>query len=192
MNVLQPLIDGVCVGISTSIVWALLVWSINFLRFKQIERQIQKAISPSSLSVVADGSVGMKIENATLHKLTIREVKLIGGSNNSFNIQLGFNPNHSDKGIVADAHDWVELPPQTKGTWTFPFHQRLPGNFLSQIRPLKIIVVRVEYNSLLGGVRLIDVGPARNLKAADFEEFLDGNYHEKLFRSPTIGTAHDS
>ena len=178
-EVLNTIATSIGLGVTTSVVWAALVLAYNWRRNYVVEKSIRDSIQPTGTTISFDGTVGMEIENTTLIPVTVRAVELIGGEYGKGTITVGVSDLLSPRGTTADERGWVQLPPRTKATWSLPFQPKFAERF-DDFRPIKEIRVTVEYMSLFGTTRIIEVGPAKYLRPSEFEGYLDGNLYEAM------------
>ena len=178
-EIINSIITSVGLGVTTSVIWAAIVFFYDCRRNYDVEKTIRKSIQPTGMSFSIDGSVGMEVRNDTLIPVTIRSVELKCGEHGNNTIGFGLSENSSPKGTKADDRGWVELPALTKATWSFPFKGDNP-DWIAKFRPVKEIKITVEYTTLFGTTKIINVGPARNFKPSDFEHCLDGRHYEEM------------
>lgn len=168
------LVTGLVVGISTSAIWAFLVWLHNRRRSWVIEKSIRE-IQPGKMCFHADGSAGIELSNNTLTPIVVRSVELRGGENDSFVVHLSLHKESSQKCIHEDQRGWVELPAKTHANWHFTV-KRDELTFFTTFLPVKAIVATVEYKTILGTTRIVEIESKRDWMLKGFEDLLSGNH----------------
>ena len=179
VEIFNAIVASVGLGITTSIIWAAIVLIYNWRRNRQVEIGIRKSIEPTGMSFSIDGTVGMEIENNTFVPVVIRSVALICGEECNNTINFGMSQYSSPRGTEANGRGWVELPPMTKATWSFPFKPDESG-WADRFRPVKEIRVTVEYTTLFGTTKIIEIGPAKHFLPSDFNHCFDGKHYEDM------------
>lgn len=170
---MSDLISGISSGLTTSVIWAALVFIINAIRNQSIENSIRASVSPSQMSFHADRSVGMPIENKTDYPITIRSVRLCGGNHFKHTVEFGMNQSQSPRGTEECKRGWVVLPPKTKATWSFDFRTAKRMGYLQTAKPFTKIAVTAEYTTLFGTSRIIEIASSDSFPASEFEPLLE-------------------
>ena len=181
-EILNAVVASVGLGITTSLIWAILVLGYNWRRNRQVEIGIRKSIQPRGMSFSIDGTVGMKIENSTLVPVVIRSVALKCGEHGNNTVNFAMSEFSSPRGTEANGRGWVELPPKTEATWSFPFKPDNSG-WADKFRPVKEILVTVEYTTLFGTTKIIEVGPGGYFRPSDFDHCFDGKHYEDMVKA---------
>ncbi len=178
MEFSNALVSGVVIGVVTSGIWAFIAFSWNLVKNSRIETAIRKSIPPEGMAFFADGSVGITIKNETNYEVTVRSVTLIGGEFGNSSISFGLNEEHSPRGTKANERGWSIMPPRTLANWTFNFEKQralITGfdDWEKRFKPIKKMVITVEYITLFGTTKIVDIGPAKNLRPEWFEDLLE-------------------
>lgn len=146
-------VSGVVSGLVVAVLWAALVWLYDRQRNRAMESAIRLALQPKGVCFHINGGVGIDVANPSLIPVIIRAV-LVKGKHHTFHLGL-----HKKKdGIVEDAYGWVELPPHTKADFSLNYVAVPPGANLDW-KPLERLIVVVEFRTLLGETRIIEISP---------------------------------
>lgn len=167
------ILPSIVSGLTTAILWALLLWLVNTGRNLIVEKKLRKALSRIGTHY-GDEGFGVIIKNETNIPILIRDVTLLTEkSEEGIGLQYHepiadfliaekrtkkpqqFNTKTRSKRLnaVLTPHGFVELPPYTGGVW------QLDPGFYFENPELKPVSCRatVEYKTFLKNPKLIIV-----------------------------------
>lgn len=169
----NDLISEVIIASTIAGLGAFILYCSNWLRRWAIEKSITKSLQPDLCVGRTNKSIVFTLENDTLVPVVVRSVEIRGGDGRAFSVNLCLHELSLKQGVVSNARGWVEMPEKSNAAWHLNFKSHNP-DALKRCLPLESIVAVVEYKTIFGNTRIIEIEAKSQLDwlRRAFEEYL--------------------
>ncbi|MEX2138588.1 MAG: hypothetical protein WD894_04965 [Pirellulales bacterium] len=167
-------LSGTVAGLTTAGLWALLVFGYQWWFDNKTVKRLQRLLAPESFYVLAS-NVGLSIKNPTGQSIVVRSVIVQAGPQCTY--RLKFSDSEPKDSAEVHPAGWATLPPYTRGIWQMPPVR--PGVGPRFPDPTDVVVT-VEYKSLFGETKLIEISPidprVKWMLLDGFKSFVSGDF----------------